>query len=81
MRACLLLALLVVASPAPTRPPQPRVTVSERKAIFNDWYADGRIDGTYSCAVVQNAIRHLPQDPPIYSTIGQDFQRYERGVC
>jgi hypothetical protein len=57
------------------------VTLAERKAIFNDWYADGRIDGVYSCAVVQNAIRHLPQDPPTYSTVVQDFQRYERRVC
>jgi hypothetical protein len=56
-------------------------TLAERKAIFDDWYADGRIDGVYSCAVVQNAIHHLPSSPPTYSTVLQDFQRYERHVC
>jgi hypothetical protein len=56
------------------------VTSAERKAIFNDWY-DGRIDGVYPCAVVQDAIRHLPSTPPIGSTVVQDFQRYERRVC
>ena len=90
MRARLLLALTAVAfgaagcgdgSPAATRLAQSRVTLSERKAIFNDWYADGRIDGVYSCAVVQNAVRHLPSSPPMYSTVLQDFQRYERRVC
>ena len=64
-----------------SRAPHAKVTLVERKAIFNDWYADGRIDGVYSCAVVTNAISHLPEDPPTYSTVSQDLQRYERGVC
>lgn len=57
------------------------VTLAERKAIFSDWYANGRIDDSYSCAIVQNAIRHLPSSPAVYSTVFQDFQRYERRVC
>jgi hypothetical protein len=57
------------------------VTLAERQAIFNDWYADGQIDDVYRCAVVQDAIRHLPSTPPIGSSIGQDFQRYETRVC
>ena len=90
MRACLLLALIAIAvaavscgdgSPTASHPAHAKVTLAERKAIFNDWYADGRIDGVYSCAVVQNAISHLPADPPTDSTVFQDFQRYERGVC
>jgi hypothetical protein len=58
-----------------------RDTAAERKAIFGDWYADGRIDGDYPCAIVRNAMRHLPSSPPIYSTVLQDFERYERRVC
>jgi hypothetical protein len=57
------------------------VTRTERLAIFDDWYADGRIDGAYRCAVVRDAIRHLPSSPPMYSTVAGDFQQYEGRVC
>lgn len=57
------------------------VTSAERKAIFSDWYVDGRIDNVYPCAVVQDAIRRLPSTPPIGSSVVQDFEQYERHVC
>jgi hypothetical protein len=57
------------------------VTPGEIRAFFNDWYADGRIDGSYPCAVVEEAIRRLPEDPPIGSTALQDFRAYEKQVC
>lgn len=63
----------------PTKPQH--VTAAERRAVFTDWYADGRIDGTYACAVVRDAIRHLPPSPPIYSTVYRDFRKYEQRVC
>jgi hypothetical protein len=87
MRAGWLLLLIVLAASvtrcgggSPAAHPK-GATLAERKAIFDDWYADGRIDEVYSCVVVQNAIRHLPSSPPIFSTVLQDFQRYERRVC
>lgn len=61
--------------------PPTRVREAEIRAFFNDWYADGRIDGSYSCAVVKAAIRRLPTDTPIGSTVFQDFRAYERHVC
>lgn len=51
------------------------------RALFKDWYADRRIDGTYDCAVIQEAIRRLPSTPPIGSTVKQDFAAYEENVC
>ncbi len=88
MRACLLLLIAVAlcavgcgdGSPVATRPPQSRVTLAERKAIFNDWYADGRIDGVYSCAVAQDAFRRLPTDST-YSLAPSTFKQYEKRVC
>lgn len=57
------------------------VTRTERTAFFNDWYADGRIDGVYPCAVVRDAIARLPEVLPIGSTGLQDFESYEKRVC
>jgi hypothetical protein len=57
-----------------------RVTLAERKAILDDWYADGRIDGVYSCAVVRDVLRRLPTDS-VYSLAPQDFARYATRVC
>jgi hypothetical protein len=54
---------------------------SERLAFFNDWYADGRIDGVYRCAVVEDAIHRLPEVPPIGSSVLQDFETYAKRVC
>ncbi|MDP9285997.1 MAG: hypothetical protein M3P41_13740 [Actinomycetota bacterium] len=67
---------------AADRSQRPRaVTSAERRAFFNDWYADGRIDGVYPCAVVQDAIRRLPEVPPIGSSVLQDFEADEKRVC
>lgn len=69
------------SSRAVSHAPRPkRVTRAERMAILNDWYADGRIDGVYSCAVVQDVLRRLPTDS-LYSQAPQDFVRYEQRVC
>jgi len=50
------------------------------KAVLHDWY-DGHMDHWHSCQAVLEAIRHLPVDGPIYSTIGLDLKAYARGVC
>jgi hypothetical protein len=69
------------SSRAVSHPPRlERVTLAERKAILSDWYADGRIDGVYSCAVVRDVLRRLPTDP-VYSLAPQDFARYAKRVC
>jgi hypothetical protein len=65
-------------SPA-VKHPQP-VTPSEWKSVIRDSY-DGRIDYPHRCAAVREAIRHLPVDPPIASTVLYDLRAYERTVC
>jgi hypothetical protein len=60
--------------------PLRRVSTADWKAVFNDWY-DGRMDHWHSCAAIREALRHLPSDGPIYSTIGIDLQAYALGVC
>jgi hypothetical protein len=61
---------------APTRAASPAAW----KAVLHDWY-DGHMDHWHSCRAVLEAIRHLPVDGPIYSTIGLDLKAYARGVC
>jgi hypothetical protein len=71
------LALLRAANLHPPRGP---VTGLEWKRVLNDWY-DGRIDQWHRCAAVREAIRHLPESPPIYSTVFDDLQAYATAVC
>lgn len=75
-------ALINAAAPNRTAAHAPalRVPATAWRAVFRDWY-DGRMDHWHSCAAVREAMRHLPSDGPIYSTIALDLQAYERGVC
>lgn len=61
---------------SPSRP----VSASAWKAVLNDWY-DGQMNQWHSCRAVRTAIRHLPADGPIYSTVALDLKAYARGVC
>jgi hypothetical protein len=56
------------------------VTGRQWKSLINDWY-DGHIDGWYRCAVVREAITHLPSSPPLFSTVLLDFRSYAKAVC
>jgi hypothetical protein len=70
-------ALLAAAGLHP--PPGP-VSGREWKSVLNDWY-DGRIDDWHRCAAVREAVRHLPMDDMIYSTVRDDLAAYAKGVC
>jgi hypothetical protein len=75
------LALIRAAKRNPPDPTQAHhVTGREWKNLINDWY-DGRIDHWYRCAVVREAIKHLPTSPPTFSTVREDFDSYARAVC
>jgi hypothetical protein len=54
---------------------------AERKAVFADWYGNGKFDRWHSCTAVEEAIKHLPADGAIYSTIADDLAAYTRTVC
>jgi hypothetical protein len=51
------------------------------KAVFADWYGNGKFDRWHSCTAVQVAIKHLPADGAVYSTIADDLAAYARTVC
>ena len=45
-----------------------------RNKIFNDWYHDGKIASTYPLACYRDALRHIPPDAQVYSSLNDDIQ-------
>jgi len=45
------------------------------KLLLNDWYPDGRIDGTYPKHCYTEAINHLPEDVRDYGAARSDITR------
>lgn len=45
------------------------------KKVIDDWYADGRVDGTYEPHCYDDAIEILPRDIKEYSSAPGDIQR------
>lgn len=43
------------------------------KTVLNDWYDNGRIDGTYPKPCYRAAIAHLPVDAKLYSNAETDI--------
>jgi hypothetical protein len=62
------LALTVAAAPASAGTPCWKVVIS-------DWYADGRIDGTYPIPCYEQAKQHLPADVQAYADASDEIQR------
>ena len=71
-RALVLLAALValLATAAPAGAAQ-----SRGRAVIDDWYDDGRVDGTYLLHCYDDAIEILPRDVRDYSSAKDDIQR------
>jgi hypothetical protein len=63
-----LAALLVLAAPA-------AAAKSCGRAVIDDWYDDGRVDGTYALHCYDDAIESLPPDVRDYSSAKEDIQR------
>src|SRR5204862_3569917 len=45
------------------------------KLVISDWYADGRIDGTYPIPCYEQAKQHLPADVQAYADAADEIQR------
>jgi cobalamin biosynthesis Mg chelatase CobN len=78
MKRLLLLSVLtavVVAIPAQARAAEPC-----RNKVFNDWYADGKIASTYPHACYVSALRHIPADATVYSSLGDDIRSAMRAA-
>jgi hypothetical protein len=63
-----LATVLVVAAPA-------AAAKSCGRAVIDDWYDDGRVDGTYALHCYDDAIDSLPRDVRDYSSAKEDIQR------
>lgn len=61
-------AMLAVASPA-------GAASSCGRAVIDDWYDNGRVDGTYALHCYDDAIDTLPRDVRDYSSAKDDIQR------
>jgi len=60
--------MLAVASPA-------AAAQSCGRAVIDDWYDNGRVDGTYALHCYDDAIEILPRDVRDYSSAKDDIQR------
>jgi hypothetical protein len=70
--ACVLaLGLLAGAAAAPSG--ASAVTPCRNK-VFNDWYRDGKIASTYPIGCYKDALRHIPSDAKIYSSLADDIR-------
>jgi hypothetical protein len=69
-RLLLLASLLAVALPGPAS----AATSPCRNKIFNDWYPDGKIASTYPVACYRDALKHMPPDAAVYSSLGDDVR-------
>jgi hypothetical protein len=45
-----------------------------RDKVFNDWYADGKISSRYPISCYRAALRHIPADASVYSTLESDIK-------
>ena len=61
-------ALLVLAAPA-------AAAKSCGRQVIDDWYEDGRVDGTYALHCYDDAIDSLPRDVRDYSSAKEEIQR------
>lgn len=61
-------AMLAVAAPA-------AAAKSCGRQVIDDWYDNGRVDGTYALQCYDDAIDNLPRDVRDYSSAKEDIQR------
>lgn len=75
-RLLLLVTLLAVALPGPAS----AATSPCRNKIFNDWYPDGKIASTYPVACYRDALKNMPPDATIYTSLGDDVRSAMRAA-
>lgn len=75
-RLLLLATLLAVALPGPAS----AATNPCRNKIFNDWYPDGKIASTYPVSCYRDALKHMPPDAAVYSSLGDDVRAAMRAA-
>jgi hypothetical protein len=51
-----------------------------RDKIYNQWYASGKIATTYPVACYRDALKHVPADARVYSSLTDDIQSALQGA-
>jgi hypothetical protein len=75
MRRLVLLALLVGAVVLSALvPASAKAAVPCRDRIYNDWYRHGKIASTYPLTCYRDALKHVPSDAAIYSSLKDDIR-------
>jgi len=75
MRRLVLLALLAGAVVLSALvPASAKAAVPCRDRIYNDWYRHGKIASTYPLACYRDALKHVPSDAAIYSSLKDDIR-------
>jgi len=77
MKRLALFALLLAAVAVPGTA---HGAVPCRDRIYNDWYGDGKIDTTYPIACYKDALKHIPADARIYSSLSDDITSAMQGA-
>jgi hypothetical protein len=75
-RLLLLIALLVVVLPGTAN----AAGTPCRNKVVNDWYRDGKIASTYPIACYRDALKHIPSDADIYSSLRDDVRAAMRAA-
>ena len=75
-RLLLLATLLAVALPGPAS----AATNPCRNKVFNDWYPDGKIASSYPISCYRDALKHMPPDAAVYSSLGDDVRAAMRAA-
>ena len=66
-----LIAFVAVAALGPARA---GAATPCRDKIFNEWYHDGKVASTYPIACYRDALKHIPADVAVYSSLGDDIR-------
>src|SRR3954462_1808756 len=77
----LLLVAVVLAGTVAVALPAPSGAASAcRNKVFNDWYQDGKVASTYPIACYRDALKHIPVDAGIYSSLTDDIRAAMRAA-
>ncbi len=68
------LVAVVLLAAALFLPGSAKASAPCRDRIYNDWYRDGKIASTYPLACYRDALKHVPGDAAIYSSLQDDIR-------
>jgi hypothetical protein len=75
-RLLLIAALLAVVLPGPAS----AAGTPCRNKVVSDWYRDGKIASSYPVACYRDALKHIPADADIYSSLRDDVRAAMRAA-